>query len=107
MNQGSQRQLFANGDNATVECSKVFPHPSSSAIKSFRTNRGPEAGVRGIPSPFINLDERGRDTPYPSLLPLLVRKGLIARVLGCGNTLEHSTVEVSPFANSRRSERDS
>jgi hypothetical protein len=29
--------------------------------------------VRGIPSPFINLDERGRDTPHPSLLPLLLR----------------------------------
>ena len=27
--------------------------------------------MRGIPSPFINLDERGRDTPHPSFLPLV------------------------------------
>src|ERR1700723_4095264 len=47
--------------------------------KSPRGSRGPEAGVRGIPSPFINLDERGRDTPHPSLLPLLLpRKDLFA-----------------------------
>jgi hypothetical protein len=32
--------------------------------------------VRGIPSPFINLDERGRDTPHPSLLPLVLRVGI-------------------------------
>ena len=25
----------------------------------------------GIPSPFIKIYERGRDTPHPSLLPLL------------------------------------
>jgi hypothetical protein len=43
---------------------------SSPATKSLRGSRGPEAGVRGIPSPFINLDERGRDTPHASLLPL-------------------------------------
>src|ERR1700679_2058466 len=35
------------------------------ANKSLRGYRAPELGVRGIPSPFINLDERGRDTPYP------------------------------------------
>jgi hypothetical protein len=28
-----------------------------------------EAGVKGIPSPFINLDERGRDTLHPGLWP--------------------------------------
>jgi hypothetical protein len=28
--------------------------------------------VRGIPSPFINLDERGRETPHPRLHPLLL-----------------------------------
>src|ERR1700721_1041526 len=33
-----------------------------------------EGGVRGIPSPFINLDERGRDTPHPPLCPLLPRR---------------------------------
>ena len=26
-----------------------------------------EAGVRGIPSPFIKIYERGRDTPHTSL----------------------------------------
>jgi hypothetical protein len=26
-----------------------------------------EAGVRGIPSPFIKIYERGRDTPHPGL----------------------------------------
>jgi hypothetical protein len=36
--------------------------------------------VRGIPSPFINLDERGRDTPHPSLLPLLPRKDFLDEV---------------------------
>jgi hypothetical protein len=34
--------------------------------------------VRGIPSPFINLDERGRDTPHASLLPLMPSKDLFA-----------------------------
>src|SRR5271156_6730982 len=33
--------------------------------------RAPEAGVRVLPSPFINLDKRGRQTPHPSLLPLV------------------------------------
>jgi hypothetical protein len=28
-----------------------------------------EAGVRGIPSPFIKIYERGWDTPHPSLWP--------------------------------------
>jgi hypothetical protein len=28
-----------------------------------------EAGVRGIPSPFIKIYERGRDTPHPGLWP--------------------------------------
>jgi hypothetical protein len=26
-----------------------------------------EGSLEGIPSPFINLDERGRDTPHPNL----------------------------------------
>src|ERR1700678_1775179 len=52
------------------------------ANKSLRGSRGPEAGVRGIPPPFINLDERGRDTPHPSLLPLLPRKDFLDEVLG-------------------------
>src|ERR1700723_1678686 len=41
---------------------KVFPH-----WYEWR-----EAGVRGIPSPFIKIYERGRDTPHPGLLPLLL-----------------------------------
>jgi hypothetical protein len=36
---------------------KVFPH----------WYEWKEAGVRGIPSPFIKIYERGRDTPHPSL----------------------------------------
>jgi hypothetical protein len=38
---------------------KVFPH----------WYEWKEAGVRGIPSPFIKIYERGRDTPHPSLWP--------------------------------------
>ena len=39
--------------------------------------------MRGLPSPFINLDERGRETPHPSLLPLLLkRKDFLAGILG-------------------------
>jgi hypothetical protein len=41
-----------------------------------------EAGVRGIPSPFIKIYERGRDTPHPSLCPLLPRKDFLDEVLG-------------------------
>jgi hypothetical protein len=37
--------------------------------------------VRGIPSPFIKIYERGRDTPHPGLLPLLPRKDLFAGLL--------------------------
>jgi hypothetical protein len=37
--------------------------------------------VRGIPSPFIKIYERGRDTPHPSLRPLLPRKDLFAGLL--------------------------
>src|SRR6202789_4655857 len=40
-----------------------------------------EAGVRGLPSPFINLDERGRETPHPSLCPLLPRKDFLGELL--------------------------
>ena len=40
--------------------------------------------MRGIPSPFINLDERGRDTPHPSLHPLLPQKGFLDEILGLG-----------------------
>jgi hypothetical protein len=41
-----------------------------------------EAGVRGIPSPFIKIYKRGRDTPHPSLLPLLpMRKDFLGEVL--------------------------
>src|SRR6202789_642384 len=47
---------------------------NSPANKPSRGSRGPEAGVRGIPPPFINLDERGRDTPHASLLPLLLMR---------------------------------
>src|SRR6202021_3109199 len=56
---------------------------SSPANKSLRGgSRGPETGVRGIPSPFIKIYERGRDTPHPSLPPLLPpRKDLFAGVL--------------------------
>ena len=38
--------------------------------------------MRGIPSPFIKIYERGRDTPHPSLLPLLPSKNLFDGVLG-------------------------
>src|ERR1700689_613780 len=55
---------------------------STPANKSLRADRGQEAGVRGIPSPFINLDERGRDTPHPSLLPLVpMRKDFLGEIL--------------------------
>jgi hypothetical protein len=38
--------------------------------------------VRGIPSPFIKIYKRGRDTPHPSLLPLLpMRKDFLEEVL--------------------------
>jgi hypothetical protein len=38
--------------------------------------------VRGIPFPFINLDERERDTPHPSLLPLVpMRKDFLDEIL--------------------------
>src|SRR6202041_1282494 len=53
---------------------------SSLANKSLRDGREPEAGGRGLPSPFINLDERGRETPHPSLPPLLPRKDLFAGI---------------------------
>src|ERR1700678_1372774 len=57
---------------------------SSPANKSSRGSRAPEAGVRGLPSPFINLDERGRETPHTSLLPLmLMRKDFLDEVLVC------------------------
>src|ERR1700679_3396810 len=55
---------------------------STSSRKSFRGSRGPEAGVRGIPSPFIKIYERGRDTPHPSFLPLLLpRKDFLDELL--------------------------
>src|ERR1700679_3012473 len=54
----------------------------SQANKSLCGSRGPEGGGRGIPSPFINLDERGRDPPPPSLLPLVpMRKDFLDEVL--------------------------
>ena len=39
--------------------------------------------MRGLPSPFINLDERGRETPHPSLWRYyrLPRKDLFAGLL--------------------------
>src|SRR6202046_5550554 len=56
--------------------------PSTPSNKSLRAERGPEAGVRGIPSPFIKIYERGRDTPHPNLLPLvLTRKDLLDEIL--------------------------
>src|SRR6202522_987971 len=59
-----------------------WANSNNPANKFLRGERGPTAGVRGIPSPFINLDERGRDTPHPSLLPLSPRKDLFGSVLG-------------------------
>jgi hypothetical protein len=51
------------------------------ANKSLRGGRGLEAGVRGMPSPFINLDERGRHTPHPGLHPLVpMRKDFLDEV---------------------------
>jgi hypothetical protein len=38
--------------------------------------------MRGIPSPFIKIYKRGRDTPHPSLLPLLPRKDFFDEILG-------------------------
>jgi len=32
-----------------------------------------EVGVRGLPSPFIKIYERGRETPHPDLRPLRPR----------------------------------
>src|ERR1700679_651590 len=57
------------------------PTTSSPANESLRGSRGPEAGVRGIPSPFIRFDERGRDTPHPGLPPLLPRKDFLEEIL--------------------------
>src|ERR1700679_3235216 len=55
--------------------------PSSPANKSLRGSRGPEAGVRGIPSPFIKIFERGRETPPPTPLPLVpMRKDFLDEV---------------------------
>src|ERR1700723_3050295 len=49
---------------------KVFPH-----WYEWR-----ETGVRGIPSPFIKIYERGRDTPHPSLWSsTAAAEGLICR----------------------------
>src|ERR1700678_1689547 len=62
----ARRRQFARMPRRTM--------PGTPSRKSFRGRRGPEAGVRGIPSPFIKIYERGRDTPHPSLLPLLPRK---------------------------------
>src|ERR1700723_3090084 len=64
--------------------------PSTSSRKSFRGgSRGPETGVRGIPSPFIKIYERGRDTPHPSLPPLLPpRKDFLDEVLGAAAAAE-------------------
>src|ERR1700729_3908580 len=55
--------------------------PSTPSNKSLRGSRGPEAGVRGIPSPFINLDERGRDTPHPSFWSSISAKRLLDEVV--------------------------
>jgi hypothetical protein len=41
-----------------------------------------EGGVRGIPPPFIKIYERGRDTPHPTLCPLLPRKDFLAGTSG-------------------------
>src|SRR5580693_4093621 len=68
-----------------IAWSKSAPASRSStpSNKSLRGSRGPEAGVRGLPSPFINLDERGRETPHPSLLPLApMRKDFLDEILG-------------------------
>jgi hypothetical protein len=60
--------------------------PSSLANESLRSSRGPEAGVGGIPFPFMNLDERERDTPHPSLLPLVpMRKDFLDEILAESN----------------------
>src|ERR1700733_2954627 len=80
-------------------------HESSSAAnKSFRGSRGPEAGVRGIPSPFINLDERGRDTPHPSLLPLvLMRKDFLDEILvSCPINSQHIFCMLLRYLSERR-----
>jgi hypothetical protein len=37
--------------------------------------------VRGIPSPFIKIYERGRDTPHPSLCALLPSKEFFDGIL--------------------------
>src|SRR6202041_2531744 len=57
---------------------------SSPANKSLRGSRAAEAGVGGLPSPFLNLEEGGREPPTTSLLPLmLMRKDFLAEVLVC------------------------
>src|ERR1700678_3191409 len=40
-----------------------------------------EGGVKGIPSPFIKIYERGRDTPHATLCPLLPCKDFLDEVL--------------------------
>src|SRR6202021_1507221 len=73
------KRSYASGDSLKPGCSN---EPSISSRKSLRSKRGPQAGVRGIPSPFIKIYERGRDTPHPSLLPLVpTRKGFLDEVL--------------------------
>src|ERR1700678_3820319 len=67
---------------------------STPANKSLRADRGQEAGVRGIPSPLTNLNERGRDPPPPSLLPLLpTRKDFLDEVLVRGLDTEEQVVD--------------
>src|ERR1700678_4229326 len=63
--------------------------------KSLRGSRGPEAGVRGIPSAFIKIYERGRDTPHPSLLPLLRGKTFLTRYT-CGDSSLSSAILAHP-----------
>src|ERR1700679_2922107 len=57
---------------------RAAPSAQHLVKKVFPRQERKKTGVRGIPSPFINLDERGRDTPHPSLCPLLPRKDLFA-----------------------------
>src|ERR1700733_2976428 len=77
------------GERLTI-CADVR-HPSSPANKSLRGSRGPEAGVRGIPSPFIKIYVRGRYTPPPSLLPLvLMRRNFLDELLDAAPAIDRN-----------------
>src|SRR6202789_1887990 len=78
----NSRLVSSRTSRSGLGMTHIVSKPSTPSRKSFRGSRGPEVGVRGMPSPFINLDERGRHTPHSNLLPLmLMRKDFLDEVL--------------------------